>query len=171
MGVDYEKTEWSKEMCESLFSIPCMVQPYHPGPWEVRLYKSREWDSHSVAWQVPCVEPACTEPVPHLVTFPWQEALQKCIDKALSQTEFMAVDVRSNGKDVLLLEINGAFGMPYAWATNPHSKTDVVVQHVKWIKDRIQQGLASFSIERIINLLCLGLERHFMPKKKGNIWF
>jgi len=170
MGVDFETSEWTREKCESFFSIPCMIQPYHPGPWEVRLYKSIVWEP-SVAWKVPCIKPQCEEPIPHLISFSWQKDLQACIDKAFPHTDFMAVDVRSTGNDLLVLEINGTFGMPYAWATNPLSKTDVIVQHFKWIKDRIQHGIYSLSIERIFNLICLGGERHLMNKKQGNIWF
>ena len=174
MGVDFENgardDAWNQSTCETYFSVPCMKQPYHPGPWEIRLYKNTKWEK-AVAWNVPCVEPLCTEPIPLLISFAWQDSLQRCIDMALPFTDFVAVDVRSNGSDVLLLEINGAFGMPYGWATEPESKTSVIIQHFNWIKDRISKGIYQMSIERILNLLCLGLERQTMKKKAGKIWF
>ena len=170
MGVDFEDGVWSQNYCEEYFQVPCMKQPYHPGSWEIRLYKSVVWEN-SVGWKVPCVEPECKEPIPLLVHFSWQENLQECIDKALPNTHFVAVDVRSNGSDILVLEINGAFGMPYAWATEPESKTGVFVQHYRWIKDRISRGIYQINVERILNLICLGVERQTMNKKKGKIWF
>jgi hypothetical protein len=170
MGVDFEDWQWNLKLCEEYFQVPCIKQPYHPGSWEIRLYKSLVWEK-AVGWKVPCVEPECKEPIPLLVHYSWQELLQECIDEALPHTDFVAVDVRSNGSDILLLEINGAFGMPYAWATEPDSKTSVIVQHFKWIKDRISKGIYNINIERLLSLICLGYERQTMKRKKGKIWF
>ena len=176
MGVDFEDEDeksisyWNVKKCQEYFSVPCMKQPYHPGPWEIRLYKSKTWQN-ATAWRVPCVEPNCVEPIPLLVNFAWQQDLQDCIDRALPFSDFVAVDVRSNGSDVLVLEINGAFGMPYAWATEHESNTGIIVQHFNWIKDRISTGIYQINVERILNLICLCLERQTMNKKKGKIWF
>jgi hypothetical protein len=170
MGVDFHSSSWTLSKCQDLLGVPCMMQPYHPGPWEVRLYKSKEWQD-SVAWNVPCEEPMCTEPIPLKVNFSWQTKLQECIDAQFPHTQFMAVDVRSNGDDVLVLEINGAFGMPYAWATDLDSKTSVIVNHLRWITDRVHSGLYQLSVERLLSLLFLGVERQLMTKTKGKIWF
>jgi len=171
MGVDFLSSTWTLEQCETLLGVPCMMQPYHPGPWEIRLYKSKVWDAHSVAWNVPCEEPLCSEPIPLKVNFSWQKKLQECIDSQFPSTDFMAVDVRSNGDDVLVLEINGAFGMPYAWATDIDSKTSVIINHLHWITDRVHTGLKHLSLERLVALLFLGVERQLMTKTKGKIWF
>ena len=171
MGVDFSSEEWTVKKCESLLGVPCMQQDYHPGPWEVRLYKSKVWDESAVAWKVPCEEPTCQEPYPLKTIFPWQSQLQACIDQHFPFTEFMAVDVRSDGSNVLVLEINGALGMPYAWATDIHSKSSVIINHMQWISDRISAGLKNINFEQLFSLLMLGVERQLMTKTKGKIWF
>ena len=170
MGVDFLSSTWTIEVCESELGVPCMKQTYHPGPWEVRLYKSRVWDSEAVAWRVPCVLPDCEEPFPFKTVFPWQERIQSCIDRAFPNSPFLAVDLRTNGTNVLILEINGAFGMPYHWATQK-GHVAVIVEHYQWITQRISSGIYNLSIENLIKLLLLGIERQAMKKVKGNIWF
>ena len=171
MGVDFNSSEWTKHQCESLLGVPCMHQTYHPGPWEVRLYKSKTWSSSAVAWKVPCEEPLCQEPIPLQINFSWQTKVQECIDHHFPFTDFMAVDVRSDGSDSLVLEINGAFGMPYEWATDTGSKSSVITNHAQWIIDRVSAGARQLNLERLVSLLMLGIERQLMTKTKGKIWF
>jgi hypothetical protein len=170
MGVDFKSSEWTRNICEDTLGVPCMEQPYHEGPWEVRLYKSNCWDKEAVAWNVPCTPPECLEPFPFLTRFPWQKDLEDKIDQVLPHSSFLAVDARTNGRNVLVLEINGAFGMPYHWATQSgHSA--VVNEHVKWFADRVRAGAKQFSLTNLLKLLFLAIERQAMKKVKGKIWF
>jgi len=170
MGVDFLSRKWTVALCESELAVPCMLQPYHPGPWEVRLYKSVKWDPEAVAWKVPCIQPECEEPYPFLTRFPWQSDLEARIDRAFPNSPFLAVDARTNGQDLLVLEINGALGMPYHWATQ-QGHTAVVLEHLRWISDRVRQGIKTLSLETILKLLVLGVERQIMKKIQGKIWF
>jgi hypothetical protein len=180
MGVDRESehsdstmltTRYTKETCEKNYNVPCMSQPYHPGPWEVRLYKSGAWISSAVVWKVPCLPPQCTEPYPFLTRFPWQDQVESCINKALPWSPYISVDIRTNGEDVRVLEINGVFGMPYNWAATNDSTYTVIQDHAKWIVDRIRAGANQLSILRLLQLAQLGFERQFMPRGPSKIWF
>ena len=170
MGVDFLSLHWTQELCETKLGVPCMTQRYHPGPWEVRLYKSNVWDAEAVAWKVPCNPPECEEPFPFTTRFPWQAHLEACIDRAFPNSPFLAVDVRSNGEDYLVLELNGALGMPYHWATQ-QGHTAVLTEHLKWISDRVRAGVYNFSVQNLVKLALLGMERQVMKKIKGKIWF
>jgi len=171
MGVDKENKNWTRELCEKLFSVPCMTQPYHPGPWEVRMYKSGEWHRNAVAWRVPCEPPECNEPYPFLTRFDWQSQVEDCISNVLPFSDFLAVDLRTDGSDVLVLEINGSFGMPYHWAAINDSTYSLILDHAQWIIDRIKSGTRKLSLVRILDLIVLAVERQLMYRGETKIWF
>lgn len=112
-GVNMETSTWTQQLCESAFGVPCMRQPYHPGPWEARLTRTdSEWDS-SVAWVVPSEH---AEPAALRVQFPWERDLRICVNRTFANTPFLSMDVRTDGDDLEVLEINGAFGIPFQWS-------------------------------------------------------
>lgn len=139
--------EWSIPMCERLGS-PCIEQPYHPGPWEIRLYKSRHWYS-PVSWIVPRGENI-------KIDFPWVNELQKCIDRALPLTQFLSVDVRSNGTDLLVLEVNGVAGMPFEWTLG---ETSLPFDMWTWFYQRYSEGINTLQWDKTLKLLCLVFQR------------
>jgi hypothetical protein len=144
--------EWSKDQCQESLQVPCMSQAYHSGPWEVRLYKSWEW-SPAVMW---LAQYPSTESTNSIANFPWIEPLQKCIDKALPQTHFMAIDVRTNGNDLLVLEVNGVAGMPYTWTSG---ETSLGRDFWSWMYQRFLSGLNNLSLDRTIKILMLLFQR------------
>ena len=150
--------DWSREECEASMGVPCMNQAYHPGPWEVRLYKSWEW-SPAIMWlaQFPS-----TESTNSIANFSWIDPLQKCIDRALPQTHFMAVDVRTNGNNVLLLEINGAAGMPYMWTSG---ETSLGKDFLTWMWDRFLSGMNNVTLDRSIKLFMLLFQRQQLVRR------
>jgi hypothetical protein len=168
---EYIPKRYTKEKCEEMYNVPCMSQPYHPGPWEVRLYKSGSWISSAVVWKVPCQPPQCTEPYPFLTRFPWQSKVEACINSALPLSSFLSVDIRTTGEDVRVLEINGVFGMPYNWAATNDSTYSVIHDHAQWILERIRAGANQLSLLRLLELVQLGVERHFMTRGPSKIWF
>ena len=125
-GVDFE-SPYTVEDCESQTGLPCGRQPYHPGPWEARMYKSKTWHE-TVAWNVPS-----TNPHAFTTTFPWEHHLKSCIDKILPNSPCLAVDVRTDGENVLVLEVNGAFGLPLSEDGTPELD--------KWFASRLYSGL------------------------------
>ncbi len=152
--------EWSPEECEKSLQVPCMSQAYHAGPWEVRLYKSWEW-SPAIMWLAQF--PSSTEDINSIANFSWIRPLQACIDKALSETYFMAVDVRTNGHDVLVLEVNGVAGMPYTWTSG---ETSLGSDFWSWVYQRFQKGLTNLTIDRTIKLLLLLFQRHQVVRRE-----
>jgi hypothetical protein len=150
--------EWSVSQCQ-LMGSPCMEQPYHPGPWEIRLYKSKQWHS-SIAWLVPSGQNMNLD-------FPWIKDLQLCIDKALPLTSYLSVDVRSNGTDLLVLEVNGTAGMPYEWTLE---QTSMPVDMWNWFYQRYSSGLQKLQWTKTLMLLCLVFQRAHLrqtiPKQK-----
>ena len=140
--------QWSIDMCQTQLGSPCMEQPYHPGPWEIRLYKSKHWYS-SIAWIVP--EGQNTK-----LNFPWIQELQGCIDRALPLTPFLSVDVRSNGTNLLVLEVNGTAGMPYEWTLG---ETSLPRDLWRWFYDRFSTGINQLQLDKTLKLLCLVFQR------------
>jgi hypothetical protein len=136
-----------------------MEQPYHPGPWEIRLYKSKQWYS-SIAWLVPSGQNMTLD-------FPWVKDLQRCIDKALPSTPFLSVDVRSNGTDLLVLEVNGTAGMPYEWTLD---QTSMPLDLWNWFYQRYSAGLQKLQWTKTLMLLCLIFQRahvrQHIPRQK-----
>jgi len=112
-GVNLESEAWTVQTCENMFQGACMRQPYHPGPWEVRITRTGSaWDP-SIAWVVPSEH---AEPAALRVQFPWESELHACVERVLPRTPFLSMDVRTDGVDVEVLEVNGAFGIPFQWS-------------------------------------------------------
>lgn len=112
-GVDMESEAWTLHSCERAFGVQCMRQPYHSGPWEARITRNENhWDP-AIAWVVPSEH---NEPAPLRVEFPWQRDLQRCVQRTFPHTPFLSMDLRSNGHDLRVLEVNGAFGIPFQWS-------------------------------------------------------
>jgi len=150
--------EWSQAECQDTLNVPCMSQAYHAGPWEVRLYKSWEW-SPAIMWlaQFPS-----TESTNSIANFTWLKPLQHCIDKALPNTHFMAVDVRTNGDDILVLEVNGVAGMPYTWTSG---ETSLGSDFWSWLYYRFLSGLNNLSVDRLIKILLLLVQRQQVVRR------
>lgn len=134
-GVDKESSTWTQAVCERDFGVPCMRQAYHPGPWEVRLVRNgSHWDA-SVAWVVPSEH---AEPAALRVTFPWQAELQECVQRVLPDMPFSALDVRTTGFDIRVLEVNGSFGIPFQWTVGDVS---IATDMLRWMASRVWEGL------------------------------
>jgi len=133
-GVDKESSAWTVAHCQSAFGVPCMRQDFHAGPWEVRVVRNdTEWDP-SVAWVVPSEH---ATPAALRVTFPWEGQLRACVKSVLPDMEFVALDVRTNGTDVRVLEVNGSFGIPFQWTVGDTSfGTDLF----RWLVVRAWEG-------------------------------
>lgn len=144
--------QWSVEQCEAALHVPCMHQPYHPGPFEVRLYKSGQWEP-AVAWMAKRSE---TEETNMVLNFEWVHSLQECIDAALPLTPFMAVDIRSNGTDIQLLEVNGVAGMPFLWTTG---ETEMPPELFAWVWTRYRAGLGQMQWDKVIKFFLLLIQR------------
>jgi hypothetical protein len=133
-GVNIESEAWTVKTCETMFEGACMRQPYHPGPWETRITRTGgEWDP-AVAWVVPSEH---SEPAALRVHFPWEESLRACVEHTLPHTPFLSMDVRSNGWDVEVLEVNGAFGIPFQWSVGDVS---FGVDMLRWLMSRTIAG-------------------------------
>jgi len=104
-GVDFESSSWTVAVCESITGLPCGRQLYHPGPWEARMYKSGTWRP-TIAWNVPSSDPHAFTTI-----FPWEATVQACIDAVLPHSPALAVDLRTDGHTVRILEVNGAYGL------------------------------------------------------------
>ena len=133
-GVDMESESWTVALCETKFRVPCMRQAFHPGPWEVRVVQhDRAWDS-SVAWVVPS---EASVPAALRVTFPWETRLKKCVEATFPDMPFVALDVRTSGFDIRVLEMNGAFGIPFQWTVGD---VDFGSDMLRWCVSRAWEG-------------------------------
>ena len=129
-----ESENWTVAQCENSFRVPCMRQPFHPGPWEVRMVQhDGAWDP-SVAWVVPSES---SVPAALRVSFPWQDELQKCVTSTFPEMRFVALDVRTSGTDLRVLEINGSFGIPFQWTVGD---VDFGSDMFRWCISRAWQG-------------------------------
>jgi hypothetical protein len=144
--------QWSVAECEFFLHVPCMHQFYHPGPFEVRLYKSGQWEP-TVSWMAKRAE---TEETNMLLNFSWTKSLQNCIDVALPFTPFLAVDIRSNGTDIQLLEVNGVAGMPFLWTTGESSMPNELFS---WVWSRYKAGLGQLQWDKVIKFVFLLFQR------------
>lgn len=133
-GVDMESETWTVAQCETAFKVPCMRQSFHPGPWEVRMVQhGGAWDP-SVAWVVPS---EASVPAALRVSFPWEDSLKTCVESTLPEMPFVALDVRSSGRDIRVLEVNGAFGIPFQWTVGD---VDFGRDMLRWCIARAWQG-------------------------------
>jgi hypothetical protein len=144
--------QWSVQSCQENLGVPCIAQPYHPGPWEVRLYKSRHWNP--TVMFLAGVEEA--EEKSGIANFTWIPQLQACIDTALPFTPFLSADIRTDGESLLLLEINGAAGMPYLWSTE---EVSLPWEMFHWLKSRISAGVKALSLDRLLKILLVLFQR------------
>lgn len=144
--------QWSVEQCEASLHVPCMHQMYHPGPLEVRLYKSMQWEP-AVAWMARRAE---TEETNMLLDLEWVASLQECIDAALPLTPFLSVDIRSNGTDIQLLEVNGVAGMPFLWTTGESSMPSELFT---WLWSRYKAGLGHLQWDKVLKFFLLLIQR------------
>jgi hypothetical protein len=144
--------QWSIEDCQASLGVPCIDQPYHPGPWEVRLFKSQHW-SPTVTFLAGRKE---AEEISGVANFEWIPQLQACIDTALPLTPYLSADIRTNGMDILLLEINGSAGMPYLWATE---EVTLPWDMFQWLYSRYKAGITNMSLDRILKILLVLFQR------------
>jgi len=148
VGVGMSNAEWNISICESEFEMGCFAQPYHPGPYEIRLCKDG-----SYGWKKPFVFLAgwkyeTWDDPPHFETEaeligPWIKSLQSCIDSKFPNTPFVSVDIRANPytDSFLVLEINGGMGIGFDW---------VLHYSTKWLSSRIFEGI--FTVRGIFRL-------------------
>jgi len=122
----------SVEECEKVLGLACFSQSFHPGPFECRLYKSGTWH-RTVAWHIDSDHVFYPE-------FPWDAALKKCIDSL--GVDAVAVDVRTDGETLQIMEINGVFGVPYEWVITNTLRIDLIV----WFFDRVFLGFCNFQL-------------------------
>ena len=144
--------QWSVEECQDTLGVPCIAQPYHPGPWEVRLFKSLRW--HPSVMFLAGVQEA--EEKSGVANFTWIPQLQACIDRALPFTPFLSADLRTDGSSILLLEINGSAGMPYLWSTD---EVSLPWEMFNWLYSRLSVGIHSLSLDRILKILLVVFQR------------
>lgn len=166
-GVNKESESWGVARCEKDLGVACMRQAYHPGPWEVRVVRSdKGWDP-SVAWVVPSehVTPAALR-----VSFPWEASLHKCVDKTLADMEFVALDVRTNGTDIRVLEVNGSFGIPFQWTVGDVS---FLTDMFRWVVSRAWEGAQHPSrwIPRLVAFLMNQWFKLRVRHKPSRFWF
>jgi hypothetical protein len=166
-GVDLERAEWTVERCERDFGVPCMRQRFHKGPWEVRMVRhDTEWDS-SVAWIVPSEHDT---PAALRVSFPWEAELQRCVAETLPEMRFVALDVRTNGCDIRVLEVNGSFGIPFQWTVGDVSfGTDMF----RWLVTRAWEGAQHPErwLPRLVQYLANQIFKLRVRHKPSRFWF
>lgn len=119
---------WTVGACEAALGVECGRQGYHPGPIEGRMYKSGTW-KRTIVWDVPTLDPD-----PRYATFSWERDLQACIDTILARSPALAVDFRTDGTDVQVMEVNGTFGIPLEWTLGS------VLDLPQWGVDRVVYG-------------------------------
>jgi len=140
VGVGMETRDWTLEICESEFGMRCLKQPYHSGPYEIRLCKDGPW-----GWKKPFVFLAGWKyqdwaDAPNFEIgsddIPWIGSLQACIDSTFVQTPYLSVDIRADPytNSFLVLEINGGMGIGFEW---------VRTYDIRWLFSRILSGIFS----------------------------
>lgn len=159
VGVGLETDEYSLDICQREFG-PCLRQPYHPGPWEIRLCKDGVY-----GWKKPFVFVAgwkykdWIDP-PHFemdVVPDWIHHIQNTIDYNYIDTSFLTVDIRANENEYLILEINGGMGIGFEWVDNIS---------ITWLFSRIQAGLYTLrGFDRILPAIQKIIQRQFKSKK------
>jgi hypothetical protein len=147
--------QWSVEMCQDYLGVPCIDQPYHPGPWEVRIFKSHQW-TPSVMFLAGVKE---AEERSGIANFEWIPQLQQCIDSALPLTPFLSADIRTDGNNILLLEINGSAGMPYLWSTD---EVSLPTEMFQWLYSRYKAGINTLSLDRMLKILLVLFQRQIV---------
>lgn len=167
-GVNIQSLAWNTTICEQQTQGPCFTQVYHPGPWEGRMTKENHvWKT--VAWKVPWLDTQ-TEPPAFETSFPWEEELRKCLDSKLSSTTFLALDFRTNGFDILPLEINGAYGMTYDFVIE---KKHIMVELLHWILLRSIYGFYNIDIWifRLVENIRLWYHKWKTRRVPSRVWF
>jgi hypothetical protein len=159
VGVGLETDEYSLDICQREFG-PCLRQPYHPGPWEIRLCKDGVY-----GWKKPFVFVAgwkykdWIDP-PHFemdVVPDWIHHIQNTIDYNYIDTSFLTVDIRANENEYLILEINGGMGIGFEWVDNIS---------ITWLFSRIQAGLYTLrGFDRILPAIQKIMQRQIKGKK------
>ena len=159
VGVGLETDEYTLDICEKEFGV-CLRQPYHSGPYEIRLCKDGVY-----GWKKPFVFVAgwkygdWIDP-PHFemdLVPDWIDHIQNSIDYLFVNTPFLSVDIRANKEDYLILEINGGMGIGFEWVDN---------YSIQWLFSRIQAGLFTFrGFQRIIPAMTKIIQRHVQSKK------
>lgn len=132
LGVGKETPEWNLQICEIWSKEPCLRQPFHPGPWELRFTKSLTWSAEGfiAGWQ----DRSADAPAFQVDVHDFQDILS-CVDRRIP--ELISFDLRANSKtEFLLCEVNGAFGIDYSWVVGR--------PNVVWLLSRIQAGVGFF---------------------------
>ena len=126
----------TRKECEEKFGVPCFEQSFHPGPWEVRIYKSKHWHK-TVAWHIDSAHAFYPE-------FPWDAEMKECFDRSLPDTSALAADIRvdESGKQIQIMEVNGVFGIPYGWAVEKNFAWAMFL----FVLERIFMGMENFQI-------------------------
>jgi hypothetical protein len=162
-----EQDGWTVDDCKREFGVACMRQPYHKGPWEVRIVRNdTTWDS-SIAWVVPSEHDT---PAALRVSFPWDDELRKCVATVLPDMKFVALDVRTNGSDVRVLEVNGSFGIPFQWTVGDVSfGTDMF----RWLVARAWEGAQHPQrwVPRLVQYLANQIFKLRVRHKPSRFWF
>ena len=149
-GVGAETHAWTRDVCAAAAGVPCMRQPRHPGPVEVRLVKSGAWE-----------EPVCfvagwrdraTDAPAWACDPPWTHAVQRAIDDAVGEP-CVSVDVRADGTSYLILEVNGVWGIGYEWVLGRAPW--------RWVWERVLRGVIALLRHP---LRCAGAAAQFARK-------
>ena len=130
-GVGKKSVHWTVAQCEAAFGVKCMEQPYHGGPYEYRLVKSLVWEP-TIGFLAPWTD-ANTDAPTFWAVDPRVQNLQRCVDKAFPAAPYLSVDVRVGHKNILVLEVNGVFGIPYSWVKTSHLP-------LAWVWKRVYAG-------------------------------
>lgn len=149
-GVGRETHAWTLALCETVTRGPCMRQPRHPGPIEVRLVKSGAWETpvcFIAGWESKTDDAPAWECDP-----PWRTDVQRAVDAALHEP-CVSVDVRADSDSFLILEVNGVWGIGYDW----------VLGHApwRWVVSRIVLGVCALVLHP---LRCARSARDFARK-------
>lgn len=167
-GVNVESHSWTIPICEQETNGSCFAQVYHPGPWEGRLTREdHEWKI--TAWKVPWLDTRTDPPAiePH---FPWVEEVKYCLTRVLPQTPFLALDFRTNGFDILPLEINGAYGLTYEFVLE---KKHIMMELVYWILLRSLYGFYNVDqwVFRLAQNMHLWYHKWKTRRVPSQVWF
>lgn len=166
-GVRKKSLDWTIPICENLFQVSCYEQPYHEGPWEGRMIREfHHWKT--TAWLVPWL--FNNEPPRFYAEFPWEKEVQENIMQLFPDSPFLAIDFRTNGTNVLILEINGAYGLNYDFIFDENNFAFVMFQ---WFVKRAIHGFFQpdlwFSrLSQIFNLWSFKYSTRSLPSQ---VWF
>lgn len=166
-GVQKKSSDWTIQICEKQFHVACFEQPYHAGPWEGRMVREfHHWKT--VAWMVPWFyddDPPRIRP-----SFPWEKDVQKIIMELFPYSPFLAIDFRTDGTNILILEINGAYGLTYDFIFDENV---FIFEMLQWFMKRMIVGALQPDLwgYRLWEILQLWKYKYSTKALPSQVWF